>query len=401
MIIAIFIVSITTGAFALISQAIGAGDARDASDTTRQVILLASGFGITTGLIGYSAAESFLDLLSMPDDVVTLGAEYLHVFFIGAPVLAFQFAVSACFQASGDTRTPFFVNLVVNLFNIVFSYALIFGRFGMPALGVAGAAWGTVVARIVGSAALVAILYSGRSVLRMHPGSFRPNVIRIRKLLRIGVPSGIEGIFRDASHIVLVKLVALTSDPTSAVAAFSIGYQLMRIPLRTSLGFGIAASTLVGQAIGERDAARASHRGWRVIFVAIGTAVVLAALLATFARECMMLFTTSEPVIEIGIHYLYAIAISAPLTATIVCAGGSLRGAGDTKPGLYYTVLCQWGVLLPLGWLLAFPMEWDADGLWLAVLVSAVCHATLMVATFNRGRWQTLSLDKWAADRPR
>lgn len=388
-IIAIFIVSITTGAFALISQAVGARNLKDASDTVRQVILLTGLLGIVTGTVGYVFAEQILILLSMPPDVVDLGTQYLKMFFLGAPFLATQFGMSSCFQAAGDTRTPFYINICVNIVNIIASYIFIFGYWGIQPMGVTGAALGTVLSRGVGSLFCLTMLYSNLSRITILPGSYRPDTERIRRLLRVGIPSGIEGLFRDGSSILFLKLVALTNNATAAVAALSIGYQVMRVPLRTALGLGITASTLVGQAIGEGDPDKAARRGWTVVAVGASLLTVLSVLLAWFATDIIATFTEDVAVISIGSHYLYVIAAQGPLLAVVVCLSGSLRGAGDTKPNLYFTIACQWCVLLPSAWLLAFPFGLDIDGIWLSILISIAIQCTLIVWTFARGRWKT------------
>jgi putative MATE family efflux protein len=388
-IIAIFIVSITTGAFALISQAVGARNMKDASDTARQVILLTGLLGIATGLVGYFLSQDILILLSMPPDVVHLGTRYLQVFFLGAPLLATQFGMSSCFQAAGDTVTPFYVNICVNVVNIVASYILIFGHLGVQPMGVTGAALGTVLARGVGSLLCLILLYSGRSRIAILSGSYRPDRERIRRLLRVGIPAGIEGLFRDGSSVVFLKLVALTQNATAAVAALSIGYQVMRIPLRTSLGLGVTASTLVGQAIGEGDPDKAARRGWTVVAVGAGLLSVLSVNLAWLASDIIAIFTDDAAVIAIGSRYLYVIALQGPMLAIVVCLSGSLRGAGDTKPNLYFTVACQWGVLLPSAWLLAFQFGLDIDGIWLSLLISIVVQSGLIIYTFAGGRWKT------------
>jgi putative MATE family efflux protein len=392
MIVAIFIVSITTGAFALISQAIGARNTLDASHTVRQVVLLTGILGVATGAIGYTFAENILALLSMPDDVVDLGTQYLRVFFLGTPLLATQFGMASCFNAAGDTTTPFYINVCVNLVNVIASYILIFGYWGVQPMGVAGAALGTVLARGVGSLLCLAMLYSGRSRISILPGSFRPDRQRIRRILRIGIPSGIEGIFRDGSNILFLKLIALTDNATAAVAAFAIGNQVMRVPLRTSLGLAITASTLVGQAIGEGDLAKAERRGWTVAAVGASLLLILSALLAWFASDIIAAFTDDTSVIAIGTRYLYVVALQGPMVAVVVCISGSLSGAGDTKPNLYYTIACQWGVMLPSAWLLAFPFGLDIDGIWLSMLISITAQCGLIVWTFARGHWKTRSV---------
>ena len=151
----------------------------------------------------------------------------------------------------------------MSVLKIGFSYLLIFGIGPLPTLGVTGAALATVLSRAAGFTLSIALVKSNRLKLRFLPEtSYIPERNRAERMLRIGIPSAMQGLFRNGSGVVFVKLVALTIQPTVAVAAYSIGNQVERIVRRTSLSFGTAATTLVGQQLGAGDSDGAERSGW-------------------------------------------------------------------------------------------------------------------------------------------
>jgi putative MATE family efflux protein len=219
-----FMIAVTTGTFAMVAQAIGAGSHREASAAAKQSITLLFLLSVAIGLLGILGAPHFLAGMSVTPQVVALGTPYLQVFFAGAGLMTVNRAVSTCLYGAGDTRTPLYISLLSNVVKIASSYLLIFGAWGMPRLGVTGAALGTVVGRVCAVAAGLWALYSGRFSFAFVPGtSYRPNVELARRILKIGIPSAIQGFLRNGSRLIAVKMVALTPSSTSAVAAYSIG----------------------------------------------------------------------------------------------------------------------------------------------------------------------------------
>ena len=149
--------------------------------------------------------------------------------------MALNFTLNNRLYGAGDARTPLYLNLIMS-FKIAFSYFLIFGVGMLPVLGVTGAALATVLSRAVGFALAIAMVKSNRLNVHFLPEtSYIPERERAERMLRIGIPSAVQGLFRNGSGVVFVKLVALTLQPTVAVAAYSIGNQVERIVRRTSL----------------------------------------------------------------------------------------------------------------------------------------------------------------------
>lgn len=311
MVISVMMIAVTTGAFAMVAQFIGAGSLREASATAKQSFTLIALISVGLSLLGMSTARLSLEALSLAPEVVDQGVPYLRVFFAGTIFMTLNFAVTNCLYGAGDTRTPLYINISISAVKVVASYLLIFGVWGLPELGVIGAAAGTVIGRICGVAVGFTLLYSGRFRLKLLPGtSYLPDLNLARRILRIGIPSALQGLFRNGSGVVFVKLVALTDASTAAVAAFSIGSQMERVLRRTSLAFGTAATTLVGQNLGAKNPDAAERGGWTTVLVGIASMALLGAPVALFARPLLRIFTDAPDVIQVGVVYFYAMALA-------------------------------------------------------------------------------------------
>ena len=303
--------------------------------------------------------------------------------------MTLNFTLSNCLYGAGETRIPLYLNGVMALLKIALSYLLIFGIGPFPELGVTGAALSTVISRAAGFLLGMVLLYNGRLPLCLLSGtSYFPDRARAQRMLRIGVPSAMQGLFRNGSGVVFLKLIALTAAPVTAVAAYSIGNQMERIIRRTSLAFGTAATTLVGQNLGAQNQQAAVQSGWTATLVGALSMALLGLPLAWFAPEIMGFFTVEPAIIRVGVIYIYAIALAEPFQCLAIGAGGALRGAGDTKPALYYTIISQWLVRLPVGYALAFWLHWDISGLWVSLVAFSVLQALLTIRKFTDGSWQ-------------
>ena len=391
MVIRITMVSVTSGAFTLVAQAVGARNPDHASSTAKQALTLVALIGVGFGLVGMAISAPALYFFSPTDSVARLGVPYLLVFFAGLVFLGLNYAIHNCLYGAGDTRTPLYLSLLTSAVKLLFSYALIFGAWGLPALGIVGAVTGTIIGQITGLIVGLWVMYSGRFALTFLPAtSYRPNRDLARRILKIGIPAGLQGIFRNGSNLVFLKLLALTQNPVAAVAAFTVGHQLERILRRGSLSFGTAAQTLVGQHIGAGDLPQADRYGWTSMLVGPFSMLLLGLPIVLFAVPYIELFTQETEVLHIGVAFLWAICLAEPFMALAIVSGGGLRGAGDTRPALNYTLISQWLVRLPVSYVLAFTLGLDTNGLWIGLVVFSVVQGILTVRRFAGGAWKSM-----------
>ncbi|MCZ6635367.1 MAG: MATE family efflux transporter [bacterium] len=382
--------SISRGALTMVAQAIGADSMEEASAATKQAFSLLLGLSIVFGAGSLALSPFLLPTLTSDPEVIALGTPFLQVFFIGVPFMTLNRAITSCLQGAGDTRTPFFLSVLSSTVQIVVSYVFIFGHWGMPELGVVGAAVGGLLGRSLATILGLGLLYSGRLALTLLPNtSYRFDWGVAHRILKIGVPSGLQGILRNSSGLVYLKLIAMSALSTTAIAAYTIGHQMESILRRTGQAYGTVATALVGQHLGAQDPEGAERNGWTTIVISVLTNTLLVLPVAALAKQFMAVFTTVPEIISTGAIYLYAIVVAEPFSCASNTSEGGLRGAGDTRPPMYYTLITHWLIRLPAAYVLAFWLDYDINGIWAALVIFSVVQAFLTVRRFRQGHWKT------------
>ena len=388
-VLGITMIAVATGTMAMVAQAVGAKDLTDASKTAKQSVTLVLSISTVLSAFGILTTDMALRSLSIPDNVTALASPYLQVIFASLPMMALDRTLDSCLYAAGDTRTPFYISLVSNIIHLISAYGLIYGVWGLPEMGVTGAAVANLVRGVFSNAIRFAVLYSGRFGFAFLPGtSYIPEWDRARKILRIGIPSALQGLFRNGSNVLYMKLVAMTVNPTVALTAYSIGRQMGHTVRRTSLSFGTTTTSVVGRSLGAKDPEGANARGWTTLVLSVGILSILGLPFFFLADVFMSVFTDEAAVIAVGIPYLYAIAVAEPFMCSAIATQGTLRAAGDTISPLIYTIVSQWLVQLPVAYMLAFTFGWDTDGIWFALVIFSAMQGFLTVRKFAQGEWR-------------
>jgi putative MATE family efflux protein len=290
-------------------------------------------------------------------------------------------------RGAGDSRTPMLVTLVANLVNVGLAYALIYGRFGLPALGAVGSAWAAFVSRGIALALLLGALWRGRGGVSIAGGRWRPNWSVARQVLGLGIPASLEQILLATAFLVLTILVARLG--TDTLAAQRIAMSALSFSFLPGIGFGLAATALVAQSIGARQLATAVGvariaTGWAVIWMS-----TIAALIFIFAPQVMRVFTTDANVIRIGADGLRVVALTQPFWGVGMVQSGALRGTGDTRFPLIIGSAGVWSAVL-LAWLILRFIGGGLPGVWVAFLITSPVTAFLSWRRF-RARMRRLA----------
>ena len=392
------VLAVTAGSMALAAQAVGGRNDERLRFVTRQSLLLALIFGVILSVLGYVFAEPILRFLGSGSDetVIQQGSNYLRIFFLGGIFLTLNFTVNALMQGAGDTVTPLILVGLINLLNIGLNYVLMFGVGPFPALGLDGAALGTVIARGVGAVLGIILFYSGRNIIKLRGFNYRPDVQLFKDILAIGVPSGLQGVARNLTNVFVVRIVTSTSAGALGAAALAIGTQLESLATMPVLGINVAATALVGQSLGAWQVADAKLRGSIAIGLSVLVMLVLSLPLIMFAPQLILFFEPSaNPVIlEAGTTYLRINGLSYIFVAISMVTNGALRGAGDTIPGLLITILGRWFVAVPLAYVLALPLGMGTQGVWIAIALGTLVQGLLILVRWWRLRWIRVALQK-------
>ena len=398
MLVGVSILMVTTGAMTLAAQAKGARNPLKLSNVTRQTLILMVLISGVLSVIGYFIAEPALVFLNSGGDVraVEMGTSYLQLLFLGMVFLAGNFAISSLMQGAGDTVTPLYLSIGINILNIGLNYVLIFGFGPIPAYGIEGAAIGTILSRFIGVAVGIAVIYSGRNVLKLMKGSYLPNWQMFSDILAIGIPAGIQGLVRNSAGLMLIKIVTLTPAGTFGAAAVAIGFQIESLVFMPGVGIKIAATSLVGQAVGAWQMAEARLRGNACIGFAVVVMGLMAIPIIIFAGDLIRLFEPSaHPIVmSAGTGYIVINSLFQPVLALSMITAGALAGAGDTRPALMGTFWASWVFRIPLAYFLAITLGLGVDGVWWAMGLSMIVSAIYVMYRWTGGKWRDVALKK-------
>lgn len=398
MLVLVMLISVAAGAMSLIAQAKGARDPERMSFVTRQAISSGVLISVVLTVAGLFLARPLLAAVNSggEPEAVELGVAYLRILFLGTPFLVLNIVFNRLMQGAGDTVTPLILTAFLNVLNVGLNYLLMFGAGPIPALGVAGAALGTVIARALGVAIVFVIIYSGKNEVKIRPGSYRPNWQMFKDIFSIGIPSGVQGLFRNGSRLLVLGIITSTEVGTYGAAALAIGFQVEALVFMPGLALNVAATSLVGQSLGSWQTDEARLRGNTAIGLGLVVMIVLALPVIIFAPAIIRFFDpSSHPVLlATGTTYFRINTVVLPLSALAMVANGALRGAGDSLPGLYGTMISRALIAISLAWVLAFPVGMGSVGVWVGLAVGVVIEAVYMMWRWQSGTWLKVALDK-------
>ena len=269
--------------------------------------------------------------------------------------------------------------------NAVAAYCLIFGKFGFPRLEMVGAGIATTFSSTVMFAVLVLILFWDRCFRRYHLfGRFwRPDWRRFRELWRLGLPIGVTLVFEVTIFNAAVFLMGLIGP--AALAAHSIAIQIASVTFMVPLGFGQAVTVRVGRFYGAGDRDGVTRAGWTAFVMGVGF-MGLTALVMLFAPRTLIggFLDLSQPgnapVVELAVTFLAFAALFQVVDGMQAVASGMLRGLHDTRVPMIMAAIGYWGIGLPLGAALAFPLGLGGAGIWIGLATGLAVVAALMTA---------------------
>ncbi len=388
------------GALAIVARRVGEGNLAAAFQAVLHAVCLGALLGAAVALIGHASAPLFVHFFDAGAEVESTAIAYLRISFIGQIFLFISLALSASYQAAGDTRTPMLFNGAVVTCNALLDPFFIFspGQVVMRGVPLGWLGWGVNGAAIAAllSGAAGCALFLGTSFVRGKPIA-RPAHQRLaltlsefRRMLRIGMPASVSMVARPLSTFLLLKVVA--SFGTAAIAAFGIALRSFSVNWIPYSGINTAISTLVGQNLGRRrveEATRVVVRGL-VLNALLGACFCI--VYYAFSTQIILAFDREPAVVAAGAPFLKLMALSFLFSAPMFPLVSAMNGAGDTQPPMIAAFLANWPIKLPLSYVLALPLGYGINGVWIGMFVSIVFEALVMFAWYQRGTWKTKRL---------
>jgi MATE family multidrug resistance protein len=394
-----FAMGIATSVTTFVSQSLGKGSKKSCSSYCWQAMYMGMAYSLIVAAIMWPAAPWIFKVLGHEPAVAELEVIYLRIMLYTLIPVISVWASSQFFIGIHRPIITMYAAMVAQVVNIVFNYLLIFGKFGFPKMGIAGAGWGTFIGVMVGSAIRMSVFLGGKiNATFKSRQTINIDYGKMRDLLRVGVPSGV-GVLVNASlwGIILFGLVGKFGK--EALAATSAVFSYTNVAIMPVVGIGIALTAVVGKAIGRNKKDIAIKQTGLCVKIAVIYMAAVGLYFFVFKESLMTFFSADNKVIGMGTDILICAAIFQIFDAAAIIYSGALRGAGDTMWPASISAISTI-VILGIGGALMvkFQPQLGAVGPWIADTISAVLMGLAMLWRFKSNVWMKIDLFKRRAE---
>lgn len=396
---------VAIGATAMVARLVGAGDLESARRVTNQAFVVGAAVAAVVTVLGGVLGERAVLFLQLRGEAAALATTYFRYILPVMPLIMAQTVGIACLRGAGDMVAGLIIMAIVNLVNVAVSWALVLGLGPLPELGWNGIAIGTLAGFVVGGLLVLGLLSRGRRGLRLQWRLLQPDGDLIRRLLRVGVPGGADMLSIIGCQLWFVSVINQLGD--RAAAAHGVAICVEALAFLPGTAFQMAATTLAGQYLGAKDYRRAGRSVLMACLVGGGFMVTMGVIMYTQAHPLASLFVKSQQadVAQLATPLLRTVSLAMPALALTLILSGALRGAGDTRWPLVFSLIGFLGVRIPAaywlalesvqvpgtGWIVA---GWGLGvlGAWYAMVADLSVRAVLIVYRFTHGGWKRVNV---------
>ena len=376
--------SIGTGIVVLVSQFLGAGKPEKARIFALSGLKYNSLLSWLVYIFWLLFADKIFTALGVDQSIRILSMEYISFLSLELIYLGMSTSINSIFQGTANTKPEMFAGIFRSLLHILLDYVFIFGHFGFPELGVAGAGIASSLSGLVSTLIMLAIFMKSRILpfkvdfksLVIAP--FRPYLT----VLKVGLPVGVEDMLWNFGNLILAYFLNLLS--AEAVGIYRLVYQIEITPIFFYFGLARAVTTMVGQRTGERDLPAARESGLIGTFYTILFCLFFTGSFAIFPRQIISIFTPDAHLIERAAPFLVITAFTMIPRAVNIISGNGIRGYGDT---MWMLITQIFGILfiISLSYVLMFPLGLGMYGLFIGMFSDETLRGIINTIRFYRG----------------
>ena len=383
-------VGLGVGLNAVVSRALGAKDTKGVNRAATNGIMLMFICGLLFMLGGATLVRPYFEMQTDIEEIVTSGIDYTSIVMMGSMGVFMQILFERLLQSTGRTMLTMFSQGVGAIINIIFDPIFIFGYFGFPKMGVAGAAYATILGQWV--AALLGLILNIRKnpEVSISMKGFKPHGATIRLILSIGIPSVVmQSIGSVMTFLMNQILIAFSS---TAVAVFGVYFKLQSFVFMPVFGLTNGTVPIVAYNFGARKGDRMKKTIQYSVYAAIVIMICGALIFQSIPDKLLMLFDASDEMLRVGVPALRIISLSFPLAGFGIGAGAVFQALGFSVYSMVISLIRQLIVLIPCAYLISM-LTGDVTGVWWAFVVAEVVSLTvsaLYLRRVNRDVIQTL-----------
>ena len=375
-----FFVGLSSGATVILSQFYGARRHQEVGDTVHTAAALALTCGAFLTVVGYVFSPAILSAMGTPEEVLPHAVTYIRIYFIGMiPNLIYNIG-SGLLRAVGDSRRPLYFLIVACLTNIVLDILMVLGL----EMGVAGAAWATILSQAVSAVLVILTLLRTGASYRLFPKKIRFHRQLLGRIVQIGLPAGLQSVLYSISNVIIQSCI--NGFGTDVVAAYTAYGKMDGFFWMIVNAFGVSITTFVGQNFGARKYGRVKKSVNVCLIMAAGATVLLSTFLILMAQPLMHLFTDDASVVKYGLQMVHLLVPFYFTYLGIEVYSGAVRGAGDS---LVPTLLTLTGIcLLRVLWVaFLLPAHHTLDTLLWSYPVTWALTSVMFIVYYYFGGW--------------
>ncbi len=377
------LMAVMTGTTALVARAVGSKNMIEAAHVTRLAIGVSIALSLITTLLIVLFAEKFIGIFGLAPVAQELAVTYLTISILFIPFMAIGMVIGAALRAAGDVKTPMYIGVFTNIIAIYLLLGLVNGQYGMPKLGILGAALAMGISFAIGAAIQLYLWLANKLVVPLgKAGSFTKE--RLRQLITISYPAGIESFVFQFGMLSFFWIVAMYG--TEEVAAYNIGVNILMLSFILGNGFSVAAATLSGQFLGASDPVAAYKSGYQAAGMTMLAMSLSGLLLAFFAEPIAWFFIQDEEVVKFAVIFVWIFAMAQPFMALEFSLGSTLRGAGDTRSPLVITIIGLLVIRVPIAFLLYY-LEMPVQWIFATLIIDYFVKGILLITRYRSKRW--------------
>lgn len=387
LLLAIF-AAVNIGTTTLVAWNVGAGKIEKANSVSKQALVVNVVLGLAMSSLGIVSARQTVIFMGAKADTMKDATLYFQIVSAGLVFQAIAMGITASLRGAGETKLPMLYNIGSNLFNIFGNYLLIYGKFGFPKWGVAGAAASTTISRALACAAgLYIICFSDKSILSISfKDRYKFDGGIVKQVFSIGLPAAFEQFVLQSGLMMFARTVSGLG--TINFAAHQIGLNICGLTFSPSMAFGVASTTLVGQSLGANDAEKAEKLANITHHMAMAVACLMGIAFLLFSQQLARLYTKDMEVIAMAGMVLKIMALAQPGQSTQLSLSGALRGAGDTKYPLYASIFGIWIFRVVVAYIFVNIFNWGLAGAWVALVLDQYTRASIVYLRYISGKWK-------------
>ena len=379
----VFAIGFAQGVTPVVGQHFGRGDGRAVAVALSNSAALNAVMAVILTCIMLTTG-AFMDRMGQDPEVLRYAKEYYFIIVAGfIPMIAF-FNVRFFSEGIGNTRNEMWITIGTNILNIFLNWVLIYGKLGAPALGVAGAAWSTLISRILGAIAFLIILFrveEYRKFVRLTPR----HAVHLREMLRqlrLSLPVSLQNLLEVTAFSFAAIMVGWMGK--YQLAAHQIAQNLSSLSFMIATGIGAAATIRVSHQSGAGRHQDAYHAGIAAVHMAVAIMVGFGLVFISLHRVIPFMYTDDPAVIHIAGRLIVILALYQVFDAVQLASRSSLLGLKDINIPLMFSAISYYVICLPSAYLLGFTFGLGPDGVWIGLLLGLAVAAVLFNLRFRK-----------------